>query len=98
MEAGQKIMRGSGNRTHLVQGFIKRVVITLTALVAVFSAVVFLLVYLPLKIELEKSLMDNFYQISFIRYTSLQGNIDWGMEGARSLSSRTVIREAVLRF
>ena len=87
-----------GRHIYSVQGFIKRVILTLTALVAISSAVLFLLVYLPLQAELEKSLMDNFEQLSFIRYASLQNDMDRGLEGARSLSSRTVIRNAILEY
>lgn len=98
MEAGVKRISRKGSRTYSIQAFIKRVILTLTALVAVSSAIVFLLIYLPLKIELEKSLMDNFDQLSFIRYTSLQNNMDRCLEGARSLSSRTMIRNAILEY
>ena len=87
-----------GRHNYSVQGLIKRVILTLTALVAISSAVLFLLVYLPLQAELEKSLMDNFEQLSFIRYASLQNDMDRGLEGARSLSSRTVIRNAILEY
>lgn len=87
-----------GRHIYSVQGFIKRVILTLTALVAISSSVLFLLVYLPLQAELEKSLMDNFEQLSFIRYASLQNDMDRGLEGARSLSSRTVIRNAILEY
>lgn len=98
MEAGVKRISRQGSRTYSIQAFIKRVILTLTALVAVSSAIVFLLIYLPLKLELEKSLMDNFDQLSFIRYTSLQNNMDRCLEGARSLSSRTMIRNAILEY
>jgi hypothetical protein len=87
-----------GNRTYSIQIFIKRVIITLTALVAVSSAAVILLIYLPLKTELQQSLIDNFDRLSYISYASLQNSIDRGIEGARSMSSRTVIRNAILEY
>lgn len=98
MDVGFHEKKRIERRTYSVQGFIKRVVLTLAALVTVSSAVLILLVYLPLKTELEKSLMDNFEQLSFIRYASLQNDMDRGLEGARSLSSRTVIRNAILEY
>lgn len=98
MDVGFREKKRIERRIYSVQGFIKRVILTLTALVAISSAVLFLLVYLPLKIELEKSLMDNFEQLSFIRFASLQNDMDRSLEGARSLSSRTVIRNAILEY
>lgn len=83
-------------RMTSVKMFAKRVIVTLTALVAISSVAVITLIYVPLKAELESSLINNFSQMSFIRYTSLQNNINRGLEGARSLSSRTVIRDAIL--
>lgn len=98
MQAGSKKTPGIGNRTYSIQTFIKRVILTLTALVAASSAAIFLLIYLPLKTELEKSLLDNFDRLSYISYASLQNSIDRGLEGARSMSSRTVIRDAILEY
>ena len=87
-----------GHRINSVQGFIKRVLLTLTVLVAISASVLLFLVYLPLKAELEKSLMDNFEQLSFIRFASLQSDMDRGMEGARSISSRTAIKNVILEY
>lgn len=98
MEDGIKKTPRLGGRAYSIQGFIKRVIIILTVLVAISSVVVSFLVYLPLKVELEKSLMENFNQLSFIRYNSLQTNMDRGLDGARSLSSRTMIRNAILEY
>lgn len=98
MEDGIKKTSRLGGRTYSIQGFIQRVIIMLTVLVAISSSVVFFLVYMPLKIELEKSLIENFNQLSFIRYNSLQNNMDRGLEGARSLSSRTMIRNAIIEY
>ena len=98
MDVGFREKKRIERHIYSVQGFIKRVILTLTALVAVSSVVLFLLLYLPLKTELEKSLMDNFEQVSFIRYASLQNHMDRDLEGARSLSSRTVIQNAILEY
>lgn len=85
-------------RINSVQAFANRVIITLIILVFVSSAAVFLFTYLPLKSELQKSLVDNFNKIGYIRYVSLQNYINRGLEGARSLSSRTVIRNALIDY
>lgn len=58
MDVGFREKKRIERRIYSVQGFIKRVILTLTALVAISSAVLFLLVYLPLKIELEKRKPD----------------------------------------
>ena len=88
----QEQMRGS------VQVFIKRVVMTLVGLMVLSSSILFIFVYLPLKAELEKSLLDNFDRLAYISYTALEDSIDRGYEGARSLSSRTMIRNALLEY
>lgn len=98
MEGDSEKIPEMGNRTYSIQSFIKRVIITLIVLVSVSLTVVFLLVYLPLKTELEKSLINNFNRVSYISYASLQNNIDRGLEGARSLSSRTMIKNAILDY
>lgn len=65
----------------------------------IISAVsIFLLAYLPLESELRKSLLENFSQISYIRHNSMENHFERGLEGARSLSSRTVIRNAIIEY
>lgn len=98
MEVDSEKIPEMGNRTYSIQSFIKRVIITLIVLVAVSSTAVFLLIYLPLKTELERSLINNFDRVSYISYASLQNNIDRGLEGAKSLSSRTMIKNAILDY
>lgn len=98
MDGGFRENKRIARRIYSVRGFIRRVILTLASLVAISSVVLFLLVYLPMKAELEKSLMNNFEQLSFIRYASLQNDMDRGLEGARSLSSRSVIRNAILEY
>lgn len=98
MEEHLKETTGPGSRTDAVREFAKRVMIALSVMAALFSAAVALLIYLPLKAELEKSLVENFSQLSYIRYATLQNNMERGLEGARSMSSRTVIRDAILAY
>ena len=70
----------------------------LILLITVSSAAVSLLIYLPLKDELEKSLIDNFSQLSLANYYSLQNSIHHRIERAESSSSRTMIRNAITMY
>lgn len=58
----------------------------------------FFLIYLPLDKALETSLINNFRQISIVNFYSLENNIQRGLEGARSLSSRTMIKRAIEEY
>lgn len=98
MEKSYKENQGMINTRHSIENFSKRVLVVLSGLVVLASVVVFSLIYLPLKTALEKSLIDNFKQLAYIRYTSLENSIERSREGARSLSSRTVIRDAILEY
>lgn len=78
-----------------VQTFVKRVKITFAFMLLLGGCISFYLIYLPLNNALQTSLIDNFNQISSVNYRSLQNIIQRGMEGARSLSSRTMIKNAI---
>lgn len=78
--------------------FAFRVMITLTVFIFISVVLIFLFVYRPLKSELEKSLLNNFEQFSNIRYASLENNINQGLEGGKSMSSRSVIRDAIVDY
>ena len=86
------------NRIYSMQKFIKRVICTLSILIFITITVIFFIMYLPFKQELEKSLMTNFNQVSYIRYAAIQNIMDRSMEGAKSLSSRTMIRDAIMKY
>ena len=58
------------NRIYSMQKFIKRVICTLSILIFITITVIFFIMYLPFKQELEKSLMTNFNQVSYIRYAA----------------------------
>lgn len=87
-----------GGHAYSTREFANRVVATLTALVVISSVAVVLLIYLPLKAELQQSLVENFSKLAYIRYAGLQNSMERGMEGARSMSSRSVIRDAILDY
>lgn len=85
-------------KARSVQVFIKRVIITFITLILVGIFVIFFLIYLPLNNALETSLINNFSQISTVNYNSVQNSIQRGLEGARSLSSRTMIKNAIIEY
>ena len=89
---------GATNRIYSMRKFIKRVICTLSILIFLTITVIFFIMYLPFKQELEKSLMTNFNQVSYIRYAAIQNIMDRSMEGAKSLSSRTMIRDAIMKY
>ena len=82
-------------KAHSVQIFIKRVNITFGVLLLLGALLMYCLVYVPLKEALETSLINNFSQISQVNYRSVQNNMQRSMEGARSLSSRTMIKNVI---
>lgn len=67
---------------------------------SVFTAIVFVLlfVYQPMRLELEKSLTDNFTQLSRTSFHAFESSIQRGLEGAKSLSSRTMIKDAIADY
>lgn len=67
---------------------------------SVFIAIVFVLlfVYQPMRSELEKSLTDNFTQLSRTSFHAFENSIQRGLEGAKSLSSRTMIKDAITDY
>ncbi|OLS01925.1 GGDEF domain-containing protein [Tissierella creatinophila] len=80
------------------QVFAKRVVLILITFVLLSVVIIVLFIYRPLKVELEKSLVNSFQELANIRYISLENNINKGLEGARSMSSRSVIRDSILDY
>ncbi len=56
------------------------------------------LVYIPFSNVLEESLITNFEQIAMANYHVLDGSIKRSVEGANSLSSRTMIKNAAEDF
>lgn len=81
-----------------VKIFIKRVNSTISALILIGALVVFSFVYLPLRNALKESIRSNFSQVSYANYHALQNIFQRGTEGARSLSSRTMIKEALVSY
>ena len=62
------------------------------------SLSMFFVIYMPMKSELEKNLLGNFSQISYSKYNLVQSDIQNCVEGAMSLSSRTMINSTLTNF
>ena len=90
--------RETKSQTNANQGFIRRVNILFLSSFFVVALLVFLLVYQPMKSELEKSLVENFRQVSLTKYHSFQTTLQRATEGQKSLSSRTMIKNAILDY
>lgn len=85
------------NQTTLKR-FIVRVKITLFSVVILGCVLISSMIFLPMKIELEKSLTDNFNQVAQANYNTLTGSIQRSVEGGASLSSRTMIKNAIIDY
>lgn len=78
-----------------VRTFVKRVIITFVVLLIIGSAAMRFLIYQPLNNALETSLVENFSHLSTVNYSALQNTLNQGLEGSRSLASRTMIKNAI---
>ncbi len=93
-----KEKKQKNTESYSIKHFLNRVMVTFLLLTSIAFICVYLLIYKPLKVELEKSLVENFRQISYLNYSSLEGGLSRSQEGAKSLSSRTVIRDAIVDY
>jgi len=57
-----------------------------------------LFVYLPMRDELIRSLLDNWTAMARANYMTFQIFTEKSLEGARGISSRSVIRDAILKY
>ena len=85
----------TGDQSASIFQFVRRVNWTIFILLSGGTLFMFFLVFQPMKTALEKSLTDNFIQISEVNYYSVNNSIQGGIEGAKSISSRTMIRNAI---
>lgn len=98
MKAAPSLDSGTVIRARSVQTFVKRVKATFAASLLFGAGMMFFLIYRPLSSALQASLIDNFGQIFAVNYQSFQNNVQRGLEGARSLSSRTMIKAAIVEY
>lgn len=83
---------------YSVQTFVKRVNKTFAALLLLGACILFFLIYLPLNHALQQSLVNNFNQIFSVNYQAFENNVQRGLLGARSLSSRLMIKLAIQEY
>lgn len=77
-----------------LEKFMDRVIITIVVIIMVGTLLLGLVLYLPLTKALEKSKIENFAATSRIHHEIVSGEIERSWEGAKGVSSRTMIREA----
>lgn len=81
-----------------MKSLIKRFNLILIIMTLFLSLSMFLVIYTPMKSELEKNMLENFNQISYSKYNFVLNTIQNCAEGAMSLSSRTMINKALTDF
>ncbi len=86
------------DKSRPVQVFISRVRLTVIVLLVAGLIFSYFFVYLPLHKALQRSLLTNFSHTASLNYSSIQSSLERGQEGARSLSSRTMIKEAIVQY
>lgn len=79
--------------TNLVNKYLK----AFGALILI-SFVVFVSIYSPMKKELEENILKNFLYISQSKETSLQHYIHSCIDGGKSISSRTMIKNKIVEY
>ncbi|NLB80234.1 MAG: GGDEF domain-containing protein, partial [Clostridiaceae bacterium] len=98
MNRSQKTIPKPPVSKHPVQPFIRRVNATFIFLLTIGLFALFFLVYMPLNNVLEKSLINNFSQISMVNYQSFQNSIRKSVENAKGLSDRAAIKKNVMEY
>lgn len=88
------------NRGELasVNTFFKRVVKAFALVLFIGTMVLVFLVYRPMSKELEKSLLSNYAQVADMNSHTLEHVIHSGLDGARDLSSRSMIKLELLYY
>lgn len=81
-----------------VNTFFRRVTKTFALVLLAGTAFLVILVYLPMSKELDNSLLSNFAQLSHMNEDSLEHIVHAGLDGSRSLSSRTMMKIALLDY
>ena len=78
--------------------FVARVKRVFVGSVLVVVALVFFLVFRPMEVELRHSLTDVFEQMSRTNHYVIENTVERCIEGAKSLSSRTMIKNAIGQY
>jgi diguanylate cyclase (GGDEF)-like protein len=85
-------------RVESVVSLFRRAKIVFASSLFLGVLILLFLVYIPFSNVLEESLITNFEQIAMANYHVLDGSIKRSVEGANSLSSRTMIKNAAEDF
>jgi len=88
----------SRNQAISMLEFVRRVKQVFVGSVLVVVALVFFLVFRPMEAELKHSLTDVFEQMSRTNHYVVENTIERCIEGAKSLSSRTMIKNAIGQY
>jgi len=88
----------SRNQAISMLEFVRRVKQVFVGSVLVVVALVFFLVFRPMEAELKHSLTDVFEQMSRTNRYIIENTIERCIEGAKSLSSRTMIKNAIGQY
>lgn len=83
------------NQAMSMLEFVRRVKRVFVGSVLVVVALVFFLVFRPMEVELRHSLTDVFEQMSRTNHYVIENTVERCIEGAKSLSSRTMIKNAI---
>ena len=77
---------------------VKRIKIIIVVLIAGWTLFGYFAIYFPMKTELKNNLYQYNLEISNTKFTAFSANVKKSEEGARSLSSRTMIRDKIVSY
>ncbi len=89
------IIKSEDNRVWSILIFDRRVRQIFIFSIIIIMLLAFLMVFKPMEKELQKSLINNFLQISHTKFHAIEFSLQSGITGAKSLSSRSVIKSAI---
>lgn len=78
--------------------YIRRTSVIFTLLVLVTLLLTLYGIFFPMKKEIELNVLDNFNLLSETKIDTFMSSIDKSVQGAKSLSSRTVIRNKIVEY
>lgn len=90
--------RENEKRGVCLDKLIKRTKIGFLLAMCISIFITYIGIYLPLKGSLKKTAIENFSYISDLRYQSINYLIEGSVEGALSLSSRTMIKNKIIDY
>lgn len=85
-------------RVESVVSLFRRTKIVFASILFIGVSILLFLIYIPFSDVLEESLLTNFEQVAIANYNVLDGSVKRSVEGAKGLSSRTMIKNAAEEF